>query len=183
MILNVPRINQHKRYGEEGYHYCTVGTTEMYLWWANGQPPGTWIGPVVYRGGGSGNYIADALNNYSAKHARCSFTAGGTLNDILHTLADGYPVPLGVDYLDAVIHSTGSVSDEDLRVGDTHPRASRAYGDGHWVLIIGYDSSNLYINDPDTGTTIRMTYGAGGGGLTRSAGGDGSIYLVLSTPE
>lgn len=181
MILNVPRINQYLRYGAEGYHYCTVGTTEMYLWWANGRPPGTWIGPIVYRGAGSGNYVAEALNGHSAKHARCHFTTAGTVNDILHTLAAGYPVPLGVDRLDGVIHGTGSVSDEGLRIGDTHPRADRAYPDGHWVLIIGYDASSLYINDPDTGTTLRMTYGRGGDGLTRSAGGDGAIFLVLST--
>jgi hypothetical protein len=183
MYLNVPRINQHARYGAEGYHYCTVATTEMYLWWANGRPLPDWHTiEWIYDGGGSGARVAQALNESSPRQARCVFNGASTRDAILHCLASGYPVPLGVDCLDATIHGTGTVSRSDLQVGDAHPRGvGNGYGDGHWVLIIGYDSSYLYINDPDTGTTLRMTYKGAGNGLESSAGADGNKFAVIST--
>jgi hypothetical protein len=185
MMLTVPRINQYERYGADGSHYCTVATTEMYLWWANDEPPGVAIGPEVYKGVGSGANIAAAINNHSRLNldVECQFTTGGTLADIRHTLADGYPVPMGVDCLEATIWGTGTVSRADLKAGDTHPRgAAKPYPDGHWVLVFGYDLGALYANDPDTGTTIKMTYRGDSPGLFNSAGKDGSIYLVLSVP-
>ena len=185
-MINVPRINQHQRYGKDGDHYCTVAVTEMYLWWANHKPPGVAIASEVYLDGGSGEHIARAVDDHTERPAESWFTPTGTRSQILHTLASGFPVPLGVDYLDAIVSGRGTVSAAGVELDKPHPRGvdrpytTSAKKSGHWVIIKGYDEENLFINDPDTGTTITMSHAGERNGLFNSARRDGSLYLVLS---
>ncbi|MEX1364420.1 MAG: hypothetical protein AB1Z98_14940 [Nannocystaceae bacterium] len=165
---NTPIINQHTTWPQFGWRYCTVGTLYMFLYSSQTQHyrtsnPSTSDLTGVYEdnGYGSGTTIAQYIRRYTSLRY-VDFRGSCSTAQAEGQLTLGFPVPIGVDHWQgAQYHVLGSNAGQGTGraapvVGQAHARGSGdPYPAGHWGLVIGYDASYFYINDPDSGTNIR----------------------------
>lgn len=168
-----PIINQHTTWpGTNGPRFCTVATTLMFLR-SSGitgylspprQPPAPSDLNGVYTDYGEGR--GDQIATYIKRHTTLTyveFQGWSTIQLVDAQLTLGFPVPIGVSHWGgAKFHIIGAQAGHgttyDTTKDKNHPRDSGwPYPAGHWGIVIGFDSKNYYINDPDSGTNIRWS--------------------------
>jgi hypothetical protein len=181
-----PTVDQHRLNHERDWAFCGIATMLMVLK-ANGKNPPTQTRAdvqrlaegIYYTGSGtSGAGMAQRLRDNGLSNA--NYTTTGTLSQIISTLDQGQPVPLGI------VHSEGTVVDlpsggssryPNLRIGDSHYK--KFGGSGHWLLVVGYEGdkknpSAFLFNDPDVGGKLRVSKA----GLEAMGVGNGNMWMV-----
>jgi hypothetical protein len=182
-----------------GASLCGVATLRMYLKYFDGvdlsveQQVGLIDSVYIKDQGMSGEYASEWLNTDFARRWRVKtdFSTGGgverlyaddeRIEGIRQCIDHRYPVPVGLIKCVGTIEAPLRLCPNDtLKAGDVHPHA-HAYGNGHWVLAVGYmkrknDVIGLLINDPDTGCRARLDRA----GFSQSAGSDGSVWRIAT---
>lgn len=169
-FYNTPMLNQHVTWPSRGGVYCTVASLYMFLYssaaegYRTSDPsPDDLIGAYEDNGYGYGGKIAEYIQAHTDLTYVEFLTTGATAQAFEAQLTKGFTVPIGIWHWEGAAYHVLGPHAGDARsypepVRDAaHPRdSSWAYPAGHWGLVVGYDSNHFYINDPDTGTNIRM---------------------------
>ena len=169
-FYRTPIINQHTTWpGNNGPRFCTVATTYMFLhssviagYLRNrpGPAPEKLNGVYTDYGEGRGTQIADYIERHTTL-TYVQFQGWSSKSLVDAQLSLGFPVPIGVSHFGgAQFHLIGTNAGDgvsyDIAKGKSHPRdSSWQYPSGHWAIVVGFDKSYYYINDPDSGTMLR----------------------------
>jgi len=169
-FYRTPITNQHTTWPDTGWYYCTVATTYMFLYTStieghrtSDPKPSDLNGVYEDFGEGRGTQIARYIEMHtSLTHVEFQGWSTPALVDSQLTL--GFPVPIGISHWDgAVFHRLSETAGNGYNrrapvQGETHPRdGGDPYPAGHWAIVVGYDRSNYYVNDPDSATLLRWS--------------------------
>jgi hypothetical protein len=130
---------------------------------------------------GQGTSGAAMARYLTQKGLPSNYTTAGRTSDLVASLQQGRPVPLGVIDFGGNVQKLDSPSARypSLREGQDY---SHRYGaSGHWVVVTGFQGpannpTHFIANDPDTGATVRLSRAQ----LERHAGGNGSMWMVTA---
>jgi len=166
-----PIIDQYRMNHEWNDGFCGLATVISTLE-ANGR--GEWnihdrgtlsrlASRIYLRGqGSSGALMAKYLRAFGEAHA--TFTAAGSVGQLMGTLAGGRPVPVGFVSMggEVVEAPRTSLRYGVLKPGDHH---EHIFGpSGHWATVVGFEGpaeapTHFLVNDSDTGAQLRMSRG------------------------